>query len=79
VTPVLTLEEAVSFQKNLNKSTSLNSRMKNGKKLEALKQIEQYFFTNLKNIVVVDLNPKIYTNAPHSNSEGNVKEAVPKF
>ena len=36
--------------------------MKNIKKLECLKQIEEYFFTNLKNLIIVDLNPKVYTN-----------------
>jgi hypothetical protein len=68
--------------------------MKNVKKLECLKQIEQYLFTNLKNIIVIDLNPKIYTNISQGGIETkdtkekidsgikidqSLEDAVPKF
>jgi len=68
--------------------------MKNYKKLECLKQIEKYLFTDLKNIIVIDLNPKIYTNMSQAanetkdsreniekdiNIEKSLKDAIPKF
>ncbi len=73
VTPVLSLEEALNFQKNLNKTISLNGRLKNEKKLESLKQIEQFFFKDLKNVIIVDLNPKVYINH-NSHSENSEKK-----
>jgi hypothetical protein len=66
--PVLTIEEAIEFQKNLNKFVQLDKRMKNNKKLGKLKEIEDFLFKNMKGLVMVDFNAKIF--AP--------KEAVQK-
>lgn len=33
--------------------------MKDGTKLECLKQIEKYFFKDLKSLIIIDLNAKV--------------------
>jgi hypothetical protein len=84
VTPVLSIEEAIQFTKNLNKSINLSARIKNSRKLECLNEIEEYFFSNLKNTIIVDLNPKIYTFHNQSSTanlkeDSSISEAKPKF
>jgi hypothetical protein len=74
VTPVLTLEEALDFHKNLNKSVLLSSS--NSKKLDNLKQIEEFFFPDIKRLVIIDLNAKVYER---NYSKTAKKDPSPKF
>jgi hypothetical protein len=63
VTPILTLEEALKFQKNLNQSIDYSDKMSNSSKLDALKEIEDYLFPNNKSNILVDLSPRILVEA----------------
>jgi hypothetical protein len=60
----LTIEEAIEYQKNLNKSVNLSNRLTSGKKLDKLRKIEQFLFPNLKNPIIVDLNAKVLEIKP---------------
>jgi hypothetical protein len=62
ITPVLSLEEALDFQKNLNKAVLFNNRTTNLKKLEKLIEIEKFFFKDLSQYIVIDLNAKTIIN-----------------
>ncbi len=78
MTPVLTLEEALNFHKNLNKSVLLSNRINtsNSKKLDNLKQIEEFFFPDIKRLVIIDLNAKVYER---NQSKMAKKDPSPKF
>jgi hypothetical protein len=59
VTPVLDLNEALEFQKNLNKTIYLNTKIRNKDFSEKLIQIEKFLFANLNQKVIIDMNAKV--------------------
>lgn len=82
----------MEFSKNLNKSVYFDKNSKNSKKVEKLKEIEKFFFPDMKELIIIDLNPKIYieqqiphhgnnhhnNNNNNNNNSNNIKN-VPKF
>lgn len=61
IAPVLTVEEAIQFQKNLNKTINMTEQTNNKDKLNKLIQIESFLLPNLKEVIIVDFNPAIQT------------------
>ena len=49
----------------------LNNRISSTKKIEELKKIEEYFFKDMKDLVIIDLNAKIYSNTREAKINPN--------
>jgi hypothetical protein len=56
----MTLQEALDYSKNLNKSISLKETCQDKELLVYLAEIEDYLFPHNENKTLIDLNPDIY-------------------